>query len=93
MRAELYVKPGCPWCEDALAYFRQHEVSVEVIDVLADRQAYERMIEISGQSKTPTLVYGAFYCADFDLRELEAALSRHPRVQEALGLSPQASSL
>lgn len=82
----LYIKRGCPWCTDALDFFKQHKVQLVVKDVLADRQAYQRMQEISGQTRTPTLEVGEFVCADFDTRELQAALDKQPAVRASLGL-------
>ena len=85
-RPILYIKRGCPWCTDALDFLKEHNVAVEVRDVLADRQAMERMIAISGQTRTPTMEFDGFVCADFDTRELMAALRQKPEVRKRLGL-------
>ena len=44
------------------------------------------LLEVSGQSKTPTLKNGDFVVADFDLEEFEEALSQNPIEAEKLGL-------
>ena len=50
----------------------------ELIDVEADRADYDEMIQLSGQSKTPTLVTreGAVL-PDFGPEELESFVARH----------------
>jgi glutaredoxin 3 len=52
---KIYVKHWCPWCVEALHWLRHRSIPHEVVDVLADTQAYEHMRKISGQSLTPTL--------------------------------------
>ena len=83
----LYVKGGCPWCVDALAYFKDKEVALDVVDVQADPSRMKELIEISAQTKTPTLKHGDFVVADFDLDEFEQALSENPKATKLLGLS------
>ena len=81
----LYVKQGCPWCVDALAYFARKEIELEVVDVRTDPSRMNELLEISGQSKTPTLKHGDFVVADFDLDEFEAALAANPQAAKGLG--------
>jgi len=81
----LYVKQGCPWCVDALDYFARKEIEMEVVDVRTDPSRMNELLEISGQSKTPTLKHGDFVVADFDLDEFEAALAANPQAAKGLG--------
>ena len=75
---KLYVKVWCSWCIDAIAWLKRHGYTFEQIDVLADKAAYDRMIEISGQRLTPTLeLDGGEVLPDFDVRQLEKFLERH----------------
>ena len=83
----LYVKQGCPWCIDALAYFKQKSVKLEIVDVRTDPSRMRDLEEISGQNKTPTLKHGDFLVKDFDLGELEQALAENPQAAKRLGLS------
>ena len=32
----LYIKSGCPWCREALTFFNEQGVQVEVRDVIAN---------------------------------------------------------
>lgn len=83
----LYVKQGCPWCIDALAYFKQKNVELEIIDVRTDPSRMRDLEEISGQCKTPTLKHGDFLVKDFDLEEFEQALVENPQAAMELGLA------
>jgi glutaredoxin len=82
----LYTKPGCPWCREALAFFSQHGVELDVRDVTANEAARQRMVEISGQAKTPTFEYGDFVVADFSVNELLDELEQVPEIKKELGL-------
>ena len=73
----LYVKEGCPWCVDALAYFKDKQVELEVVDVRTDPSRMQELLEISAQGMTPTLKHGDFVVADFDLDEFEQALKEN----------------
>ena len=44
------------------------------------------LLEVSGQSKTPTLQNGDFVVADFDIGEFEDAMSTNPEEAKKLGL-------
>lgn len=80
----LYVKQGCPWCIDALAYFNAKGIDLEVIDVRTESERMKELIEVSGQSMTPTFKHGDFVVADFDLEEFEAALEQNPKAKNNL---------
>jgi glutaredoxin len=73
----VYVKPGCPWCTEALAYLDDHGYAYEAVDVIADPEAFAEMRELSGQSSAPTMTYGDLLLADFGAEELEAFLKKH----------------
>lgn len=81
----LYIKPGCPWCREAMSFFAQHGVEVDVRDVLSSRANMQRMVEISGQSLTPTFEYGDFVVADFSVAEFLDQLEQVPEIKVRLG--------
>ena len=83
----LYVKQGCPWCADALQYFSEIGLELELIDVRTDPSRMSELQEISGQTKTPTLKNGDFVVADFDVDEFKQALKENPDEAQKLGLS------
>ena len=52
----LYIKRGCPWCDAAEAWLRQHRMAYSTADVLFDPAAFSAMKKLSGQTKAPVLV-------------------------------------
>ena len=82
----LYIKRGCPACRAAMAYFSQHGVELEVRDVNISEANLHRLIEISGNSLTPTFEYGEFVVADFSINEFLDELEQVPDLKRELGL-------
>lgn len=88
-RPILYIKRGCPWCREALAFFSQHGVEVDVKDVTASHASMQRMVEVSGQSLAPTFEFGEFVVADFSVDELLSELEQVPEIKKALGFGDE----
>ena len=75
---KLYVKVWCPWCVSAREWLDSRGYKYELIDVEANRADYDRMIQLSGQSKTPTLVLAnGTVLPDFGPDELAAFVAKH----------------
>ena len=66
----LYVKTGCPWCLEVLEYFAEHNLPFEKIVVSGNPEAMQEMIDLSGQSKAPTMDWDGEVLADFGVDEL-----------------------
>lgn len=66
----LYIKPGCPWCVEVVAFLRDHRIAYREEDVIADASARADMLKKSGQSKAPTLDWNGKILADFGVDEL-----------------------
>ncbi|MBD5780255.1 glutaredoxin family protein [Pelagicoccus sp. NFK12] len=66
----VYVKSGCPWCIEAEAYLKKKGIEYTVKEVRSDPAAMAEMVEISGQSKAPTMKLGGAVLADFGVEEL-----------------------
>ena len=66
----LYVKTGCPWCNEVTAYLNQKRIEVETVFVSGNPDAMSEMVELSGQSKTPTMNWHGKVLADFGVEEL-----------------------
>ena len=77
----LYIKPWCPWCIEAVDWMKKRGIEFCAVDVLADARAFAHMRKISSQSLTPTLeMPDGSVLADFDTRQLERFLEgRQPR--------------
>lgn len=66
----LYVKPGCPWCDEAVEFLDDHGIGYRQRDVTRDAAARADMRRKSGQTKAPTLDWQGKILADFGLDEL-----------------------
>lgn len=77
MNMKVYVKPGCPWCVDVIAYLKKEGYEFEEIDVIANRDKFDEMIAISGQSSAPTMTVGDLMLPDFGVDELKVFLNKH----------------
>ena len=75
---KLYVKIWCPWCVQARQWLDSRGYRYEVINVEENRESYDTMIRLSGQSLTPTLVTGdGLVLPDFGPDELAAFVRKH----------------
>ncbi len=74
VRPYLYIKDGCPWCEEAEDYLRDHNIAYGKVDVNEDPGAREELQRLSGQTKAPTMRWGDEILADFGAEELDAFL-------------------
>jgi glutaredoxin 3 len=66
----LYIKPGCPWCVEVVDYLEQKKIEVQTFNVASDREAMQEMVELTGQTKAPTLDWNGTVLADFGVDEL-----------------------
>lgn len=66
----LYIKPGCPWCDEAVAFLAKKKIPVKIMVVSGDREAMQEMVALSGQSKAPTMDWHGEVLADFGVEEL-----------------------
>jgi glutaredoxin len=66
----LYVKPGCPWCHEAIEYLDDHGIGYHQKDVTSDSAARAEMLKKSGQTKAPTFDWRGKILADFGVDEL-----------------------
>ncbi|MEO8045511.1 MAG: glutaredoxin family protein [Spartobacteria bacterium] len=73
----LYVKRGCPYCAAATKYLDQQQIAYEAVEVRGDPAQMEKLQEISGQTKTPTMIWNGDVLADFGTDELASFVSAH----------------
>jgi glutaredoxin 3 len=66
----LYVKTGCPWCDEVLEYMDEHKLSYQKVTVSGNAAAMREMVDLSGQSKAPTMDWDGEVLADFGVDEL-----------------------
>lgn len=73
----LYVKPGCPWCDEVIEFLTSHGIGYREQNVVADRNAFDEMQKKSDQTKAPTLDWHGQILADFGVAELVPFLQRN----------------
>lgn len=70
MKARLFIKPYCGWCQKAMRWLDDNNIQYEKIDVIADAAAFEEMYRLSGQELAPVLEVNGKILADFGPEEL-----------------------
>jgi len=70
MTPTLYVKTGCPWCDEVLDYMDEHKLPYRKVTVSGNPVAMKEMVDLSGQSKAPTMDWDGEVLADFGVDEL-----------------------
>lgn len=73
MNVRLFIKPGCPWCREAMDWLDDRGIRYELLDVIRDPAARAEMHRLTGQGKAPSIeVDGRHILADFGADELAA---------------------
>ena len=70
MSIRLFIKPACGWCHKAMRWLDERGVKYETLDVIADTEAYDEMVELSGQTLAPVIDVDGEILADFGPEEL-----------------------
>lgn len=80
----LYMRPGCPWCDEVVAFLDEHGVPYQQTDISEDASAAEAMHKLSNQTKVPTLDWHGHVLADFGVDELVPFLrSRNVKLEDS----------
>jgi glutaredoxin 3 len=69
-RIRLFIKPYCPWCQRAMRWLDERGIKYETVDVIANEEAHDEMIRLSGQDLTPVIEVDGKILADFGPEEL-----------------------
>ena len=82
MIMDLYIKPGCPWCVDAVKWLDDQGHTYHTHDVTSDSAKMDEMIALTGQSLAPCLRISRegsedLSLPDFGTDELVAFLQKH----------------
>ena len=62
----IYTTSVCPYCDKAKALLRKKGVAFEEIDVEGDREARQRIIEITGRQTVPQIFIDDFHVGGCD---------------------------
>jgi len=79
----LFIKPYCPWCKMAMQWLDEHGIKYKRIDVIANQAAYDEMLRLSGQTRTPVIEVDGQILADFGPEELEQFWHRITQKRES----------
>ncbi|MCK4713928.1 MAG: glutathione S-transferase N-terminal domain-containing protein [Candidatus Aenigmarchaeota archaeon] len=74
LTVKVYSTQYCPWCTRAKDFLKEHNVEFEAIDVSADRDAAQYMVEKSGQTGVPVIQIGEEFIVGFDRERLAELL-------------------
>jgi glutaredoxin 3 len=70
VKIRLFIKPYCPWCHRAEDWLKSRGIKHEVLDVISDSEAFDEMVELSGQTLAPVIDVDGEVLADFGPDEL-----------------------
>jgi glutaredoxin 3 len=73
---KVYSTPTCPWCIKLKAYLKEKGVEFDDIDVSADQQAAQQMMERSGQMGVPQTEINGKMIVGFDKAAIDAELGK-----------------
>ena len=71
MKIRLFIKPYCGWCHKAERWLKERGIQYETLDVIADQEAFDEMVELSGQTLAPVIDVDGEILADFGPEELD----------------------
>ena len=79
---DLYLKPGCPWCSQAVQWLDGEGFVYAAHDVIAEPEKFEEMENLTGQTLAPCLRVRVaegddLILPDFGPEELEAFVKQH----------------
>jgi glutaredoxin 3 len=72
----LFIKPGCPWCDEAIDWLNVRGYQYDTLDVIRDAAARAEMRELTGQTRAPSIELDGHVLADFGADELEVWLEK-----------------
>ncbi len=70
IKIRLFIKPYCPWCHKAMRWLDERGIKYETLDVISDQEAFDEMVELSGQTLAPVIDVDGEILADFGPEEL-----------------------
>lgn len=71
---KIYSTSTCPYCIRAKQFLKENNISFEDVDVSADQDAAQEMVEKSGQMGVPVLDIGGEIIVGFDKQKIKQAL-------------------
>lgn len=73
-KVTIYSTPTCPYCKQAKEYLNEQKIEFEDIDVAANQDKAQEMIDKSGQMGVPVLDIEGEIIVGFDKEKIDKAL-------------------
>ncbi|MBT3985029.1 NrdH-redoxin [archaeon] len=70
----VYSTPTCPYCVMVKKFLKDHNVEFEDIDVAADKEKAQYMVDKSGQMGVPVVEIGDEFVIGFDKQKISDLL-------------------
>ncbi len=70
----IYTTPTCHFCQMSKEFFKENNISYSEINVAADAEKRQEMIQKSGQMGVPVILVGDDLVVGFDKRRLSELL-------------------
>jgi glutaredoxin-like YruB-family protein len=71
---KIYSTSTCPWCIRTKQFLKDNNIAFEDMDVSANQQAAEEMVQKSGQMGVPVLDIAGEIIVGFDKERIKQAL-------------------
>ena len=72
----LFIKPFCPWCDEAIDWLDAHGIEYETLNVSTDAAARREMFALTQQTLAPSIEVDGEVLADFGADELEVFMRK-----------------
>ena len=76
MKVKVYSTSTCPWCIKAKEFFKEKGIEFEEVDVGANQEAAQEMMEKSGQMGVPVIDVNGKIIVGFDQAAIEEAMKK-----------------
>jgi glutaredoxin 3 len=83
----VYTTPTCGYCHQVKQYLAQRQVPFREIDVAADAQAANEMVNLSGQRGVPVVVIDGQVVVGFNTTRIDQLLSARATRRAQMGVS------
>ena len=74
MQVTVYSTPTCPFCKQLKAFLQENKIKFDDIDVSADQEKAQEMIQKSGQMGVPVLEANGEVIVGFDKKKVSELL-------------------
>lgn len=80
MKITVYRKSGCPWSAAVMGFLNEMNIPFEIRNVTANPAYLSEIEEISGQSKSPTLIIDDEILPDASVEDVAQVLEKRGMV-------------